>query len=99
MGIRTDWPTRTWRENLPGLRVNGHFVAAPAELNNLRPMNLPAKEPETSAWEEARRQGVDMELLEASIRMTPEERFREHRRALRLAMLLAPAQEEEYEDS
>lgn len=58
-------------------------------------MNGVINEPETSAWEEARRQGVDMEMLEASLRMTPDERIMEHRRALRLAEMLAPEQADE----
>lgn len=47
-----------------------------------------------SAWEEARRQGVDMDLLEESLRMTPDERFAAHRQALQLALALAPEEEE-----
>lgn len=48
-----------------------------------------------SAWEEARRQGVDMDLLEESIRMTPDERIVAHRQALRLVLALAPGEDED----
>ena len=53
-------------------------------------MNPLTEDPAASAWEEARRQGVDMEMLEANLRMTPDERIMEHRRALRLAEMLSP---------
>jgi hypothetical protein len=46
-------------------------------------MNDGKTEAQPSAWEEARRQGVDMELLEASFHMTPDERILEHRCACR----------------
>lgn len=57
-------------------------------------MNTSDSVPSTSAWEEARRQGVDMDLLEESLRMTPDERFAAHRQALRLAPALAPEENE-----
>jgi hypothetical protein len=58
-------------------------------------MNEAAPEPETtSAWEEARRQGVDMELLEETLRMSPDERIAAHQQALRLMLALAPKEEE-----
>ena len=62
-------------------------------------MNGPVSEPETSAWEDARRQGVDMALLEESILMTPDERFSAHRQGLRLAMMLAPRQEDDVDEN
>ena len=43
------------------------------------------------AWLSAERHGVDVSLLEESLRKTPEERFRDHSRALRLAQELRKA--------
>lgn len=51
--------------------------------------------PSISAWEEARRQGVDMDLLEETMRMTPDERIAAHRQALRLVLALAPEEDDD----
>jgi hypothetical protein len=57
-------------------------------------MPVKAAEPEPSepcAWQAAQDQGVDMTLLEDSLRRTPEERIRENSRALALADALQEA--------
>lgn len=58
-------------------------------------MNIVPEKPAPCAWEEARRQGVDMEMLEANLLMTPDERILKHRRALRLAEMLSPERTED----
>ena len=65
-------------------------VASSGTVPTFASMNTVTDEPAPCAWEEARRQGVDMEMLEANLRMTPDERIMEHRRALRLAEMLSP---------
>lgn len=44
-----------------------------------------ARKPAGSAWQRAEEFGVDMTLLENSLRMTPAERVEAHERALALA--------------
>ncbi len=44
-----------------------------------------------AAWEEARAYGVDMSLIEANLRKTPQERIRAHSRALNEALALERA--------
>ncbi len=47
----------------------------------------------SDAWEEARRFGCDMSLLEESMKQTPKERVQAHARALRTITLLRNAVE------
>jgi len=48
-------------------------------------------QPGGSAWREAEASGVDMSLLEHSLRLTPWERIVEHQHALELAEMLQKA--------
>ena len=45
----------------------------------------------SSAWDAARRHGIDTSLIEANLRKTPVERIRAHARALAMAMTLREA--------
>jgi len=54
---------------------------------NDRPKSAPVKD----AWAAAAAYGCDMNLLEASLRRTPAERIRVHRRALALVEALQAA--------
>jgi len=49
---------------------------------------LEAERQKESAWEQARRYGVDMSLLAANLQRTPAELLRQHDRALAMAMML-----------
>ena len=44
--------------------------------------------PSDSAWEQAWRHGIDVELLAANLRKTPAERLRQHDRARALVLAL-----------
>ena len=48
---------------------------------------------EREALEEARRAGFDLNLLEVTLALTPEERWRQHDAALELALELIKAKE------
>jgi hypothetical protein len=60
-----------------------------AEQNNDESLTL--KDEPIGAWEAAAALGIDMSLIELSLQRTPDERFREHNRALRLAWELREA--------
>ena len=47
--------------------------------------------PPVSAWEAARRYGIDMSLIEGNLRKTPAERLRAHNGALKLVVALRNA--------
>ncbi len=51
----------------------------------------PPADPPESAWEIARQAGVDMDLLEDCLRLTPEERIRVHSLALQTGRTLREA--------
>jgi len=46
-----------------------------------------------SAWEAAAAQGIDMSLIEESLRKSPEERMREHAHALATVLALEAARD------
>jgi hypothetical protein len=51
-------------------------------------MKPKAKRKLTSAWEQARRFGVDMSLLTANLQKQPAELLRQHQRALATVLML-----------
>jgi hypothetical protein len=53
-------------------------------------------EPRRSAWDEAAAEGIDMSLIESTLRKTPLERIEAHERALALALELRKAMQERY---
>ena len=75
--------------------VNGKLVSFPlskglaASHRRNRGLSMsPAQAMESSAWERARRYGVDMSLLTANLRKTPAELLRQHECALAMALML-----------
>ena len=55
--------------------------------------NTPAMESSNQALEEARRAGIDLDLLDTNLALTVKERWEQHDAALELALKLAQAGE------
>lgn len=51
-------------------------------------MKSKTKRQAASAWEQARRYGVDMSLLAANLQKQPAELLRQHQRALAIVLML-----------
>jgi len=52
--------------------------------------------PEGPCWQAARAWGCDMSLLEHNLKLTPDQRIRNHQRALRTVVLLRQAMEKHH---
>jgi hypothetical protein len=51
-------------------------------------MKSETRRQDESAWEQARKYGVDMSLLASNLRKQPAELLRQHERALAMALML-----------